>query len=168
MDNKPDTRGCRGPDHRLRGAAGRVCAGVSRSAGLRGPAALSACAGLPGPTGSRASASPADPADRRRGTLGASAGSGRSHSGRSRPLLRLDSRLLFLERRLDMDQRPLCCSAQAHCYLGRRPLGPTWPQLYLDWRRLAVVPVKPQRRWCGHYAACPRRAAQNHLPATRQ
>lgn len=159
MDREPDTRGCRGAGHRLRGAPGRICAGVSRSTGVRRPTDLpasrsasdrSCTSGADGELagsgcGSRASASAAASsgrpasADRRCDTLGSSGGSGRSHSGRSGPLLRLDSRLLFLERRLDLDRRPLRCSAQAHRRLGGWPLDAARPRLCMDRRRLAVA-----------------------------
>jgi len=155
MDREPDTRGRRGAGYRLRGAPGRICARVSRSTGVRRPASLSpsgpaspqqrgggrsggADGGLAASsTGPGACATA--PANSRRGAFGAAAGPGRGHSVRSGPLLCVDARLLFLERRLGMGWRPLCRSAQTNRRLGGWPLGETWPRLCVDRRRLAVA-----------------------------
>ena len=51
MDREHDARGCRGFGHWLCAAAGRLCARVPRSTGLRGPATLSPAGRLPGPAG---------------------------------------------------------------------------------------------------------------------
>lgn len=156
MDREPDARGCRGLGHWLRGAPGGICAGISRSTGLRRPIGLSAAgpaspqqrarscsdgglAATSGGSGSYAGATGPAPADSRRGAFGPSGGSGRGHSGRSRSLLCLGAGLLFLERRLDMDRWPMGGSPQARRRLGGRPLGETRPRLCLVRRPLAVA-----------------------------
>ena len=103
----------------------------------------------PAPCRHKAATQPASPAATAgcRGSLGPAAASGRGHSGRSGALLCLDAGLLVLERRLDMDRRPMGGSATARRRLGGRPLGQTGPRLCLDRRRLAVAepPVSSSR-----------------------
>ena len=169
MDRRDGARECRGSGHRLRGARGdyRLCAGLPRSTGLRGPAALSSAGGLSGAAGARptscscrsrspdsrlvgtasspgspagtAATATATPADSCRGPCAPSSASRRGHSGRSESLLRLDTGLLGLERSLDMGWRPLGSPAQAHCRLGGRSLVAARPRLCVDRRRLALI-----------------------------
>jgi hypothetical protein len=153
MDRGPGARGCRGAGHRLRGAAGGICAGVSRSTGLRRPAGLSA-AGPASPqqrgrsgsggadSGLAATSGGSAAAGGCRGSLGASTASSRGHSGLTRAILCLGAGLLGLERRLGMDRRRLGDSATPGRHLGGRPLGKTRPRLCLGPRSLAVASLR--------------------------
>jgi hypothetical protein len=158
MDREPNPRGDWNPGHRLRRAPSGICARVSRPTRLRRPTGLSASrpsssqqrgrsssggsdgglAAISGGSGSCAGATGPAPADRYRGALGPSAGSGRGHPDRSKSILCLGAGLLVLERRLGMGKWPLSGPPQTRRGLGRRTLGETRPRLYLDRRRLAV------------------------------
>lgn len=119
---------------RLPGAAGSAstgrqwCAGRAdrRLADANATSGSRAGASAPASTGGRA------PATSRGGSNGPAAASGRGHSRGSESLLRLDFRLLGLERPLGMGEWPLGGPAPAHCCLGEWPLEPAWPRLRLD------------------------------------